>query len=75
MNRKARVTRVFLAILFCMIAERAIAQVNFAANGTRQTSPATLGELTHLMTGEASPCEAQTPGRRWQPSMARSLQR
>jgi hypothetical protein len=29
MNRKSRVERIFLAILFCTIAERAIAQVNF----------------------------------------------
>jgi exopolysaccharide production negative regulator len=29
MNRKSRVVRISLAILFCMIAERAIAQVNF----------------------------------------------
>ena len=30
MNRKSRVERILLAILFCTIAERAIAQVNFA---------------------------------------------
>jgi len=29
MNRKSRLVRIYLAILFCMIAERAIAQVNF----------------------------------------------
>jgi exopolysaccharide production negative regulator len=29
MNRKSRVVRIYLAILFCMIAVRAIAQVNF----------------------------------------------
>jgi TPR repeat protein len=29
MNRKSRLERIFLAILFCTIAERAIAQVNF----------------------------------------------
>jgi len=29
MNRKSRLVRIYLATLFCMIAERAIAQVNF----------------------------------------------
>jgi hypothetical protein len=29
MNRKSRVVRIYLPILFCMIAVRAIAQVNF----------------------------------------------
>ena len=29
MNRKSRLVRIYLAILFCMVAERAVAQVKF----------------------------------------------
>ena len=54
MNRKARAMRIFLVILFCMIAERAIAQANFEQGPLKDWVGECAGVIANLISNGPS---------------------
>jgi hypothetical protein len=54
MNRKACAMRIFLAILFCMIAERAIAQANFEQGPLKDWVGECAGVIANLISNGPS---------------------